>query len=447
MSIPGTGCADTSVPTVIDGQPATLAQVQFEVKDPTAEDVMFGLDDLDPVSGGELDTAPFTVTVDFEPGAPQSANDTITPATQTVVANGTATGTITVTLRDSEKNPVAGLAVTLAPQGTTGAAADAVAIPDSTSGCASQAPAGTSDCRGQAAFAVSDGTVETVSFLASYAGTVETGSVSGTVGPVSVDFVAGPASPTLSTVSAAPTSALANGTAASTVTVTLRDADGHPAAGRVVTLSQPGSAHSVIASAQIPDTDSGCTTQAPAGTSDCSGQVQFSVTDTAAESVTYTADDATDAVTLTPTATVGFTTTPSVATSTIAADPSSVPADGTTSATVTVTLEDAAGNPVVGKTICLNQASGAVSSAGSCAPGQSTVTPIALTGSGCAPVAPAGVTDCHGQAAFDVTSDVGARRWPTGSPTRPTIPRDRRWGRRPRSPSPRCPPRRGNRAW
>src|SRR6202034_1844267 len=140
--------------------------------------------------------------------------------------------------------------------------------------------------------------------------------------------------------------------------------------------------HSAVAVEQIPDKVSGCATQAPAGTSDCSGQVQFSVTDTTPESVTYTADDTTDAVTPTETATVGFTTTPSVATSTIAAAPPSVPADGTTSSTVTVTLEDAGGDPIAAKTICLNQPTGPVSSAGSCAPGQSTVTPIAITGSG-----------------------------------------------------------------
>lgn len=50
--------------------------------------------------------------------------------------------------------------------------------------------------------------------------------------------------------------------------------------------------------------------------------------------------------------------TPSAAASTVAASPTSLPADGTTTATITVTLKDACGNPVQGKTVTLSAGSG-----------------------------------------------------------------------------------------
>jgi subtilase family serine protease len=104
-----------------------------------------------------------------------------------------------------------------------------------------------------------------------------------------------PASATNSAVSASPTSVLANGSAASAITVTLKDASNNPVSGKTVTLGQ-GTGHSTISPSS--------------GTSDSSGVVKFSVTDTTAESVTYTATDSTDSVTVSQTATVNFTAAP-----------------------------------------------------------------------------------------------------------------------------------------
>ncbi|HWD55693.1 MAG TPA: Ig-like domain-containing protein [Acidimicrobiales bacterium] len=443
IPITGTGCGAPATTVNIDGQPEQVSEVTFIVSDPHAEDVKFGFDDLSNIGGAELQSAPFTFNIDFAAAQPVAAQSTILPVTQSVVADGTHEGTITVTLRDADKSPVPGLAVSLTPQGPAQAMPTAVEIPNSTSGCAgTQAPAGTTDCNGHVSFHVTDGAVENISYLASYSGTafgytsgttVGPISVSGTVGPATIDFVAGVADAGASSVTASPTSALANGTAASTITVTLKDGDGHPAAGRAVTLTQPGSDHSTITPVEIPDSTSGCATQAPAGTSDCSGEATFSVTDTTPESVTYTATDTTDSppggVVIGQQATVGFTTTPTVATSTIVAAPTSVPADGSAFSLVTVTLKDASGNPIAGKTICLNQAAGSVASSGSCAAGSSTVTPVVITGSGCGTSAPAGSTDCHGQAEFDVTSTSGSTLtygftdltdYPNGPPIGPT---------------------------
>src|SRR5204863_3305955 len=48
----------------------------------------------------------------------------------------------------------------------------------------------------------------------------------------------------------------------------------------------------------------------------------------------------------------------SAAVSTVSASPTALPADGTTSSTITVTLTDAGGNPVSGKTVTLAQGAG-----------------------------------------------------------------------------------------
>nr|MDA8266940.1 IPT/TIG domain-containing protein [Actinomycetota bacterium] len=436
------GCTGaTPVTAVIGGKTVDVAQVQFDVTDPTAETVTFGVDDLATLSGGSFSTPPFTVTVTFGATAPTTATSAIAPSSQTAMAGGTP-ATVTVTLRDANGNPVPGMAVTLGPAAGTASHATITAaeIPTSASGCAVQAAAGTTDCRGQASFSVADTHIEAVVLAATYrgtppgTGTLVTGDVSGTA---TVSFEAGPASPTRSTVVAAPTSALANGTAAATVTVTLRDAAGNLAVGRQVNLS-PGASHSVVTAVAIPDSSSGCASQAPAGTTDCNGQAAFAVTDGTIETATYTATDVTDVtggvpVTITQTATVSFTATPAVGTTTVTASPGSVQANGTSASTVTVTLRDAGGNPIPGKQLCLTQATGTAPGGGPCpaagtGPSTATATTIPTATSGCPTQAPAGTTDCHGQVTFAVTATaagtvtygvIDTTDYPGGSPLGP----------------------------
>lgn len=73
----------------------------------------------------------------------------------------------------------------------------------------------------------------------------------------------------------------------------------------------------------------------------------------------------------------------SASNSTVVANPTSVPNDGVSTSTITVTLKDTAGNPVVGKTITLTAGSGS-----------STITTVS------------GVTDANGQASFLVKDAV-----------------------------------------
>ena len=133
-----------------------------------------------------------------------------------VDANGTSTATVTVTLKSAEGVPVGGKNVTLA-----GSPANSVITP------ASQ----TSDGSGVATFTVSSTTSGTKVFTAT--DTTDAVVVTQTA---SVNFV-GPADAGLSTVVASPSSVVANGTTTSTITVSLKDANGFPVSGKNVTLA------------------------------------------------------------------------------------------------------------------------------------------------------------------------------------------------------------------
>jgi len=130
-----------------------------------------------------------------------------------------------------------------------------------------------------------------------------------------------------------------------------------------------------------PQTES---TSVPAGTTDTTGRATFDAYDTTAETVTYSAVDTSDGVTLTQTVSVTFTATaPQVDNCTVSTNPLGVAADGKTSSTVTVTLDDHNSNPVSGKAISLAAAGGS-----------SVITPILPT------------TDAQGQATFGVTDST-----------------------------------------
>ena len=180
----------------------------------------------------------------------------------------------------------------------------------------------------------------------------------------------GPVSPSLSLV-ASSRIAVDDGVTAGLIQVNLVDANGYPVSGKSVTLTPNGTSHAVITSVS--------------GPSDLnSGAVVFHLTDTTIENITFTATDVTDSVTLPQTATISFVAPPAAAGG-ISASPNSVPADGSSTTTITVTLQDAKGNPTPGKLVTISQGSG-----------HSIIT---------APT-PA-ITDANGQIAFTATDNVG----------------------------------------
>jgi hypothetical protein len=260
---------------------------------------------------------PATTTVAFVAGDVDANQSTVVAEPTSALADGTASSTITVTLRDGNGNPVPGQDVALSQDGSS-----------TISG-----PSGPSDTNGVVTFTVTNTTAETVT----YSATTTAVTLSATT---TVTFGAGGVDAGQSRVVADPLTVTADGTASSTITVTLNDASGNPVEGKVVTLTQLPAGGSTISPAS--------------GTSTALGIVTFTVTSTSTGQVSYQATG--DGVEITTTTTVTFVPGPVDANqSTVVADPTSALADGTATSTITVTLRDANGNPVPGQTVTLTQ--------------------------------------------------------------------------------------------
>ena len=128
------------------------------------------------------------------------------------------------------------------------------------------------------------------------------------------------------------------------VVAVLRDAGGNILSGKTVSLSASPSANVVI----TPPT--GVTTVA-------NGAVLFTVTNTAVEDVTFTAFDLTDGVVMNTPNPVSFVA-PPAASGGLAPATQDVPADGVSTALITVTLRDALDRPSPGKVVTLAQGDG-----------------------------------------------------------------------------------------
>ncbi len=140
-----------------------------------------------------------------------------------------------------------------------------------------------------------------------------------------------------------PIPVMADGVSVAPVSVTLLDSNFYTVSGQSVTLSADSGSHAVITTVR--------------GSTDLNGGVAlFEVSDSVPETVTLTATTA--AGPLPNTATVTFVT-PPAASGGITASPTVVTADGSSSTTITVTLEDASGHPSPGKVVGLSQGNGA----------------------------------------------------------------------------------------
>ena len=149
-----------------------------------------------------------------------------------------------------------------------------------------------------------------------------------------VAFVPGPVSADESSLTADPTQVTADGSAASTLTVTLRDAQGNVITEEqqvsLAVVSGPGSVGGV-------DFDPGTNTYSAPLTSSTTG--------------TATVQAQGNGTAITQQAAVEFVIGGASATeSTVTADPTTVPADGSSASTVTVELRDGGGNPIGGRT-------------------------------------------------------------------------------------------------
>ena len=132
----------------------------------------------------------------------------------------------------------------------------------------------------------------------------------------------------------------ADGSSTTGILVTLRDANGYTISGKTVTLTASNG--------------SAVITPASGVTSVANGAVAFTITDLSAENVTFVATDTSDGLTL-PTATIAFST-PAPSSAGISANPASVPSDGTSIATLVVTMTDSLNRPVPGKVVSIQTA-------------------------------------------------------------------------------------------
>ncbi|WP_416443287.1 invasin domain 3-containing protein [Leucobacter sp. HNU] len=256
--------------------------------------------------GGTTGTS--TATVTFIIGAPDADASQIAAAPVSIVADGTTTSTVTVTLHDANGNPFTSGGSTVTMSTTAGSLSN---VTDNGDGTYS-ATLTSSTASGTA----------TVSFSVDGTQSSRTADVEFTAGAVSADD---------SQITVGDSTLTADGTSTTAVTVTLVDAHGNPlqSGGSTVTMSTTAGSLSNV-------TDNGDGTYTAiltAPTASGTATISFSVDGTEGSS----------------TAEVRFTAGAVDADgSTIAVSPAKIPADGTSTSTVTVTLVDAHGNPVTG---------------------------------------------------------------------------------------------------
>lgn len=259
-------------------------------------------------------------TVVFDPGPPVAATSLIS-GTNSIVADGVATSTISVTLKDAGGNPAPGFTPTFSATGTN----------NTLSACSVTDVNGVSTCT----LASTKAETKTLAIVTP---------VSKTDG--SVDFIAGPVAAATSTITGTGP-VTADGVATSFITITLLDAFSNPVAGvdPLFLATDTGSDNA----------NGGCSTTNTAGVSSCT------LSSLTAEVKTLTITSPVNKSDGTVTFTAGA---PVAANSNIAGT-SNITADGVTTSTVTITLRDASNNPVPGQTPTFT-AAGTANSYGAC---------------------------------------------------------------------------------
>ena len=308
----------------------------FSVTDASAEVVTYTAH-----AGGVAITS--TASVTFGSLTPSAAASTVVAVSPATVGSGNGT-TVTVTLLTTGgASPVSGKAVSL-----TASPAPTVSI--------SPVAGSTSDLNGQVVFQVTDANPESVVLTAEDT----TDGVTVTQAPAVVFQASQGAttSATLSSVSINPSTVVADGTTASTFFVTIRDTNNNVLAGKIVNVAPTVSDTKITVT---PITPAGVN-QSP-GETDSTGLATFQIRGTSAEAnVAFTVTDQTDSdLVIAPTVahTVTFVAGPvDGSQSSMAASPTAVNADGTSTSTITVTLGDHFGNPVAGRTVSLIQGNG-----------------------------------------------------------------------------------------
>jgi alpha-tubulin suppressor-like RCC1 family protein len=279
-----------------------------------------------------LNNVPITqnANVNFLVGAVSTIKSTMMVSSSSVVADNLATSTLSVTLKDSNNNPVAGKAISITANPNT----DAIISPSFKN----------TDNSGVATFTVQSGAAGTVTFTAS--DTTDNLTIAQTV---DVIFLPASVSASQSSVSASLTSVIDNGTSTSKVMVILTDANGNPFPGRSVTLASSRGLTDTITPAS--------------GTSNASGLVTFTVKSTLAGTSTFFATDTTDmfnVISIMPSvAVVNFIPGPAALISINNGNNQSATVNSSLTNPLIVKVTDSTGNAVTGATVNWAVATGA----------------------------------------------------------------------------------------
>ncbi|MDX4957735.1 invasin domain 3-containing protein [Delftia acidovorans] len=266
-----------------------------------------------------------TASVSYTAGPPSTSASTIVASPTSIIANGTATSTLTAQLKDASGNSIATCANTVAftlNSGTQGS--PAVGAGSCSAGVyTATITAPTAVGSGTFGFTI-NGSAATATAVVNYTAGSPSNGANGNL------------------ISASPLSVVADNTATSSISVALRDANGNPATDTV--------AHTIVFTKTGVGTTTPaaptCTIAANANPATCSVTVKSATVGTAS----FTATDNGTAVSNGSPVSVNFIAGPPSNTASgnlLSATPLSVMADGTSTGTVTVALQDANGNATV----------------------------------------------------------------------------------------------------
>jgi hypothetical protein len=280
---------------------------------------------------------------------------TVSSSPSSLPANGTDYSTITVNIKNTTGGAYAGVTVIIA--SSRGTFTDSIETVNATT-----------NSLGNATFRIKSITAGTSTVAARVGTTTITDTATVTFTAVSIIRIV---SPTLSSVNTDDSSVTANGTDYATITVNIKDATGFYFSGQTVTLSYSG-APSVSVETINDETD-------------VAGNAIYRVRSSSSGTATFTAR--VGAVTVIDTASVTFSTIPVVrvvspSLSSVNTSASSLAANGTDYATITVTVKDLTNTVFSGQTVTLSSSRGALD----------TIETVA------------GTTNASGQASFRVRS-------------------------------------------
>ena len=314
--------------------------MSFSVTDSVAESVtLTATDTTDGITLAQ------TATVMFQTGSPSATASDVVASATTSPADGQTQTLIEVTLKDQFGNAVSGKTVTVG-----GSPAGNVEIHPVAADVGDVGTPGVTNNLGVADFNADDTHAESVTFTAT--DTTDNVVVTKTV---SVTYTPGPAdaAATGTTVTANPAKLAADGSTASTITVTLTDFYSNPIVGKTIALKALNGS-SVITPAN-PVTDQ-------------NGQATFSV-DRRHRGICDVSGDGHHRWHRAGRRSGGdlrqsSRSSPDAAFCSVVANPTSVPADGSQTATVSILLYDGSGDAVTGKAVTLAGSSGQFQSGG-----------------------------------------------------------------------------------